>query len=68
MDTFKLKNKVFYQVVISQWLAWWLATWEVPASNLGKEEKLLISNLKGNLINSNLTTILELVYELTGLV
>ena len=38
------------QVVIAQWLARWLATGEVPGSNPGKGENLLISDYKGNLI------------------
>ena len=32
------------QVIIAQWLAWRLATWEVPGSNPGKGENLLISD------------------------
>ena len=32
------------QVVIAQWLAWRLATGEVPGSNPGKGENLLISD------------------------
>ena len=38
---------------------------EGPGSNPGKGENLLISDLKGNLINSNLNTIIVWVYELT---
>ena len=33
-----------YLAVIAQWLAWWLATKEVPGSNPGKGENLLISD------------------------
>ena len=40
----------------------------VPGSNPGKGENLLISDLKGNLNNSNLNTIIVWVYELIGLV
>ena len=42
--------KSFYKVVIAQWLAWQLATGEVPGSNRGKDENLLIADKKGNLI------------------
>ena len=34
----------FYQVVIAQWLAQRLATGEVPGSNPGKRDNLLISD------------------------
>ena len=46
------------QVIIAQWVGWQLATGEVPGSNPGKGENLLISDLKGNLFNSNLNTII----------
>ena len=61
-------NFLLSQVVIAQWLARWLATEEVPGSNPGKGDNLLLSGHKGNLINLNLNTIIEWVYELTGLV
>ena len=37
-------NVQWDQVVIAQWLAWRLATGEVPGSNPGKGEDLLISD------------------------
>ena len=47
-ETFRLfwvNLRVFpHQVIIAQWLAWRLATGEVPGSNPGKGENLLISN------------------------
>ena len=45
------------QVIIAQWLAWQLATVEVPGSNPDKGDNLLISDLKGNLNNSHMNTI-----------
>ena len=46
-----IKKQSINQVVIAQWLAWRLATSEVPGLNPGKGENLLISDLKkGNLI------------------
>ena len=56
------------QVVIAQWLAWRLATEEVPVSNPDKGDYLLISDQKGNLIHLNLKTHIVWVYEVTGLV
>ena len=35
---------LFYQVVIAQWLARWLANGEVPGSNPSKGKHLLISD------------------------
>ena len=49
---------IFEQVIIAQWLARRLANGEVLGSNPGKEKYL---------INSNLSTIIVWVYELTGL-
>ena len=57
-----------YQAIIAQWLARWLATGVIPGSNPGMGDNLLIFDQKGNLINSNLNTIMVWVYELTGLV
>ena len=54
-----------YQVIIAQWLVRQLATGVVPGSNPGKGGNLLISDIKRNLINLNLNTIL--VFELAGL-
>ena len=62
------KTDRYNQVVIAQWLAWRPATGEVPGLNPGKGENLLISDQKGNLIYSNLNTIIVWVFELTGLV
>ena len=56
------------RVVIAQWLALRLATREVRGSNPGKGDNLLILDKQGNLINSNLNTIIVCDYELTGLV
>ena len=39
-----LTQRIPHQVVISQWLAWQLATWEVPGSITGKGDNLLISD------------------------
>ena len=41
-----LYNRSINQAVIAQWLAWRLATIEVPGSNSGKGESLLISEYK----------------------
>ena len=38
------QEKTYVQVIIAQWLALGLATGEVPGSNLGKGENLLISD------------------------
>ena len=45
-------NQLIYnnQVIIAQWLAWWLATGKVQDSNPGQGENFLISDEKGNLI------------------
>ena len=44
MESENLKYSHIYQVVIAQWLARRLATGEVPGSNPGKGENLLISD------------------------
>ena len=62
----KCKFLISYQFVIAQWSVWQLPTWEVLGSNPGKEDNLLISDKKGNLINLILNTIIVCVYELTG--
>ena len=36
-----VSNKLYDHVVIAQWLAWQLATSEVPGSNLGKGENII---------------------------
>ena len=67
---FKNSIKSFqnYQVIIAQWLAWWLATGEVPGSNRDKGDNLINFWLKRKFNNLNSNTILVWVYELNGLV
>ena len=63
---YRCLDLISYQFVIAQWSVWQLPTWEVLGSNPGKEDNLLISDKKGNLINLILNTIIVCVYELTG--